>query len=67
MKILLAGAYGQVGQELYRALSAIIPANQIVCADVRPPPANIKVQIHETINVLDKKAFDDLLQKHKIT
>ncbi len=46
MKILLAGAYGQVGQELIRALSFRMPLKNIICADLREPPSNVKVEVH---------------------
>lgn len=54
MKILLAGAYGQVGQELIRALSLRTSLKNIVCADLRGPPPSLKVGVHETLNVLDR-------------
>ena len=66
MKILLAGAYGQVGQELIRALSQRVPLSSIVCADLREPPSNVKVQVHETLDVLSRKQLYDLIDKHKI-
>ena len=43
MKVLIAGAYGQVGQELIRALTPRIGLSNIICADVREPPNNVKV------------------------
>lgn len=66
MKILLAGAYGQVGQELIRALSLTTPLSNIICADVRPPPSNVTVQVHEQLDVLDRKQLYDIIDKHKI-
>lgn len=45
-KVLLSGAYGQVGQELYRGLSRKIGQENIVCTDLRPPPASMKVTHH---------------------
>lgn len=41
MKVLLIGAYGQVGQELIRALSAKIGLNNVICSDIRQPPSNV--------------------------
>lgn len=67
MKVLLAGAYGQVGQEIIRALSAKIGLSNIICADVRPPPSNVKVAVHETLDVLDRATLYSLIDKHKIT
>jgi uncharacterized protein YbjT (DUF2867 family) len=46
MKVLIAGAYGQVGQELIRALSSRIGINNVICADIREPPSNVHVSIH---------------------
>ena len=64
MKVLLAGAYGQVGQELIRALSSRIPLSNIICADLREPPANIKVEVHETLNVVDRQQLYQIIEKH---
>ena len=66
MKVLLAGAYGQVGQELIRALSLRTPLKNIVCADLRGPPSSLKVEVHETLNVLDRQQLYSLIEKHKI-
>lgn len=66
MKILLAGAYGQVGQELLRALSAANPLSNIICADVRPPPSNVKVEVHEKLDVLNREQLYSIIEKHKI-
>jgi nucleoside-diphosphate-sugar epimerase len=66
MKVLLAGAYGQVGQELIRALSARLPLQNIICADLREPPANVRVAVHETLNVLDRNQLYQLIEKHQV-
>jgi dihydrodipicolinate reductase len=66
-KILLAGAYGQMGQELIRALSSRIGPHNLVCADVRPPPANINPHIHEELNLMDRGRLFETIEKHKIT
>jgi dTDP-4-dehydrorhamnose reductase len=54
MKVLIIGAYGQVGQELIRSLSSRINLSQIICTDIRPPPTNLKISVHENLNVLNK-------------
>jgi dTDP-4-dehydrorhamnose reductase len=36
MRVLIIGAYGQVGQELVRSLKPLIGLQNIVCSDVRP-------------------------------
>jgi nucleoside-diphosphate-sugar epimerase len=66
MKVLLAGAYGQVGQELIRALSTRLPLTSIICADLREPPANVHVAVHETLNVLDRQQLYQLIEKHQV-
>lgn len=66
MKVLLAGAYGQVGQELIRALSTRLPLSSIICADVREPPSNVKVNVHETLDVLDRQQLYQIIEKHKV-
>lgn len=61
MKVLLAGAYGQVGQELIRALSTRLPLQNIICADLREPPSNVHVAVHETLNVLDRNQLYQII------
>ena len=66
MKVLLAGAYGQVGQELIRSLSTKIGLANVICADVRTPPENVKVNTHEHLDLRDKSSLYKILEKHKI-
>ena len=66
-KVLISGAYGQLGLELYRALSLKIGPGNIICTDLRPPPANIQVKHHYTLDALNKDALFDFLKKHQIT
>ena len=54
MKVLLLGAYGQVGQDLFRVLSNRIGANNIYCNDIKNPPVNLGVQNHLRFDVLNK-------------
>jgi hypothetical protein len=63
-KILISGAYGQVGLELYRALSLKIGADNIICSDVRPPPPNVQVKHHYILDALNKEEFFYFLKKH---
>jgi dTDP-4-dehydrorhamnose reductase len=67
MKVLLVGAYGQVGQELIRALKPLIGLENIVCADLRLPPESVKVIHHEHLNALDNPHLNYILGKHQIT
>ncbi len=46
MRVLIIGAYGQVGQDLIRALKPIVGLENIVCSDIRTPPESVKVQHH---------------------
>lgn len=66
-KVLISGAYGQVGLELYRALSLKIGAENIICTDVRPPPTNVQVKHHYILDALNKEQFFNFLKEHKIT
>ena len=40
MRVLILGAYGQVGLELIRALSSRMSPHDIFASDVREPPPN---------------------------
>lgn len=66
-KILVSGAYGQVGQELFIGLAAKYGAENVVCTDVRLPPRSLPVVHHETLDIHNKEHLFDLLKKHKIT
>jgi threonine 3-dehydrogenase len=66
MKVLLLGAYGQVGQELIKALSARIGMSNLVCADIRPAPSHLKVENHVTLNSMDTAALDKTIENYKI-
>lgn len=46
MRVLIVGAYGQVGQELIRALKPMIGLENIICADIRLPPQSVQVKHH---------------------
>ncbi len=65
-KILLNGAYGQVGQELIRALSKRIGMQNIVCSDLKEPPSHLGVVHHEHLNALDKPAIEHVIEKYNI-
>lgn len=67
MKILILGAYGQVGLELVRALSAKIPLNNIYCADIKEPPSNSNIVNHINLNALDKQGLYDAIKKYNIS
>lgn len=46
MRVLIVGAYGQVGQELIRALKPMIGLENIICTDIRLPPQSVQVKHH---------------------
>jgi len=46
MRVLIVGAYGQVGQELIRALKPMIGLENIICADLNLPPKSVEVMHH---------------------
>lgn len=67
MKVLLLGAYGQVGQDLFRALAQRIGANNIYCNDIKDPPSSLGVQHHLKFNVIDKEKIYETVKNYKIT
>lgn len=67
MKILILGAYGQVGLELVRAMSMRINPNDIICSDLQDPPSGIHIKNHLKIDALDAKQVEDVIQKYNIT
>lgn len=66
MKILILGAYGQVGTELIAALAKRVGINNIVCSDLKEPPKGLGVKIHETVNALDKQRIEEVVLKHNV-
>lgn len=66
MRVALVGAYGQVGQELIRVLTNKIGADNIICCDLNNPPSHLDIKNHVTLNAVDSKAIDDVVQKYKI-
>ena len=67
MKILILGAYGQVGLELIRAMSLRINPNHIICSDLQDPPSGTNIKNHLIIDALDAKQVEDAVQKYNIT
>ena len=50
-RILLSGAYGQVGQELFRSLASRYGAENVICTDIRNPPKGAGVIHHEIMDI----------------
>ena len=63
-RVLLIGAYGQVGQELIRTLSAKIGFENIVCCDLKNPPSHLGIKHHITLDSVNTKAVEEVIQKY---
>ena len=67
-KILIIGAFGQIGTELSTALKGIYGENNVVVSDIRKPDnLNHDQDIFERLNVLDAKNLAQVIEKHQIT
>lgn len=66
-RILLSGAYGQVGMELFRALSAKHGAENVICSDIKMPPKSLNVIHHEIMDIHNKEHLFDIVRKYQIT
>lgn len=66
MRVALVGAYGQVGQELIRALSKKIGAENLICCDINNPPSHLDIKNHVTLNAVDSQAIDEVVKKYQI-
>ena len=67
MKILILGAYGQVGLELIRAMSAKMNPADIISTDLNDPPKHVEVKNHLRLDALDSKQVESAIEKHNIT
>ncbi len=67
MRILVLGAYGQVGQELMRVLPVKYGLDNIVCSDLVEPPKNLQVKHHVTLNALDQTGVENTIRKYNIS
>ena len=63
-KVLVIGAFGQLGYELVEALVQKYSASQVVLADIYPKPTPLAC---ETLDVTDKNRLLEILKKHQIT
>lgn len=66
-KILLIGACGQIGSELTTYLRNKYGNDNVIAADIKPAPDAIADGPFEVLNVLDKQALMQVLQKHQIS
>jgi len=63
-KILVIGAFGQLGYELVEALEQKYGAGQVVLADIYPKASHLAC---EELDVVNKPRLIEILQKHGIT
>jgi nucleoside-diphosphate-sugar epimerase len=66
-KILVIGANGQLGTELTAALQTAYKPSQVIATDIRPQSNPTADTCFEMLDVLDKAALAQVVQKHKIT
>ncbi|WP_437920156.1 NAD-dependent epimerase/dehydratase family protein [Sphingobacterium sp. LRF_L2] len=66
-RIILIGANGQIGSELAIALRQKFGDENVITSDLKEPDKLKDGEIFETINVLDKQALRELLEKYKPT
>jgi nucleoside-diphosphate-sugar epimerase len=67
-KILIIGAFGQIGTELTEALQGIYGESNVITSDIRPPESDVALNsIFEPLNVLDEKRLAELVDKYRIT
>lgn len=67
MRVLVTGAFGQIGTELTEHLRAMHGSDQVMAADIRPPragsPAAGQPWVH--LDVTDARALESLLTEHR--
>ena len=63
--ILVIGANGQIGTDLVNELQSMYGMDHVVASDLREKPGFEGK--FEVLNVLDKQAITDIIQKHNIT
>ncbi len=65
-KILVIGSGGQIGIELTQKLSELYGNEQVIAADIHVPAQTI-TNVFEQLDVMDKNALFNIVQKHGIT
>jgi len=64
-QILITGANGQLGTVLAQRLISIYGSNNVIVTDINTP--NVDYVHFELLDVMNKKAVDEIIQKYKIT
>lgn len=66
-RILVTGAFGQLGTELVLELQRNYGIQNVIATDIHPPLNNAFEGIFKTVDVLDKNALKELIRKNAIT
>ena len=66
-KVLVIGAFGQIGTELVPALKKIYGRNAVIAADLAARKSQVREGIYEYLDVLDDKRLSEIVDKYKIT
>lgn len=67
VKVLIIGAGGQIGTELAETLREQFGAENVVASDLREIPSLMNQGPFEQLDVLEKQALFDIIDKHGIT
>lgn len=65
-KILITGASGQVGTELFLQLCQTVKPHQVVLSDIKAP-TSVPAEHFQNLDVQDANALEQLLQQENIT
>lgn len=65
--ILVVGSNGQIGTELVEELRKIYGESHVIASDLKLNPSNISSGPFETLDILNKNNFEEIVKKHKIT
>jgi nucleoside-diphosphate-sugar epimerase len=63
--ILIIGSNGQIGIELAEALRKVYGHDHVITSDIKP--LEYSVGIFETLDIMNKQAFLDVLKKYQVT
>lgn len=66
-KILVVGSNGQIGTELVAELRTIFGSSNVIASDLREPLQHSSEGPFETLDILDKNRFTEVVKKHGVT